>query len=60
MPGIINSGKWAEDRLRHLRQLLDRTSDEEERRRIEKEIEQLKAETGFGRRLLRSILPGMR
>ena len=60
MPQIINGGKWAENRLRHLRQRLEETTDEEERRRIEHEIEQLKPEAGLGRRLLRYLLPGMR
>jgi hypothetical protein len=60
MPQIINGGKWAEDRLRHLRQLREQTTNEDELRQIDQEIEQLKAETGFGRRLLRLLLPGMK
>jgi hypothetical protein len=60
MPHIINGGKWAENRLRHLRQLLEETTDEQERRRIEQEIEHLKPEASLGRRLLRYLLPGMR
>lgn len=60
MPQIINGGRWAENRLRHLRQLLEQSTDDEERRRIEQEIEQLKPEASLGRRLLRHVLPGMR
>jgi len=60
MPQIINGGRWAENRLRHLRQLLEQSTDEDERRRIEHEIEQLKPEAGFGRRLLRLFVPGMK
>ena len=60
MPQIINGGKWAEDRLRHLRQLREQTSNEDELRQIDQEIEQLKPEAGLGRRLLRYLLPGMR
>ena len=32
MPQIINGGKWAENRLRHLRQLREQTSNEDELR----------------------------
>ncbi|HWD73409.1 MAG TPA: hypothetical protein VG779_12860 [Actinomycetota bacterium] len=60
MPQIINGGKWAENRLRHLRELREQTSNEDQLRLIDQEIEQLKAETGFGRRLLRHLLPGMK
>jgi protein subunit release factor A len=60
MPRIISGGKWAEDRLRHLRQLLEQTTDEEERRKIEHEIEQLKPEASLRRRFLRMLLPGMK
>jgi hypothetical protein len=60
MPQIINGGQWAENRLRHLRQLLEETTDEGERRRIEHEIEQLKPEARLGRRLLRLFVPGMK
>ena len=60
MPQIISGGKWAENRLQHLRQLLEQTTDEEERRTIEHEIEQLKPEAGLGRRLLRLFVPGMK
>ena len=60
MPQIINGGKWAEDRLRHLRQLREHTSNEDERRQIDQEIEQLKSESRFSRRLLRLLLPGMK
>ena len=60
MPQIINGGKWAENRLQHLRELLEQTTDEEERRQIEHEIEQLKPETALRRRLLRLFVPGMK
>jgi hypothetical protein len=60
MPQIISGGKWAEKRLQHLRQLLDQTTDEDQRRTIEHEIEQLKPEAGLGRRLLRLLVPGMK
>ncbi len=60
MPRIVNGGKWAENRLRHLRQLLEQSTDDDERRKIEHEIEQLKPEAGLGRRFLRHFIPGMR
>ena len=60
MPQIINGGKWAENRLQHLRQLLEQTTDEDERRRIEHEIEQLKPEASLRRKLVRLFVPGMK
>ena len=60
MPQIISGGKWAQDRLRHLRELREQASSDDERRQIDQEIEQLKAESRFGRRLLRAFLPGMK
>jgi hypothetical protein len=60
MPQIINGGKWADARLRHLRQLREQTTNEDELRQIDQEIEQLKSENKFGRRLLRHLLPGMK
>lgn len=56
----ISGGNWAAARLRHLRELLEQTEDEDERRKIQHEIEQLAPEARLGRRFLRMLLPGMK
>lgn len=51
--GIIDGRKWLDERLQHLRGLLDANPTDDERAAIDAEIGRLEAEAGTSRRRFR-------